>query len=182
MNIRPDAWRRAFRSPQVIVSILALLAALAAVFVAQPEPVELEHFELPVIEPRQLEQEELRIVIYDRFNLQVPLRQTLAVPGDEAGRAEVITEAVRERMQGENGSWPQELGLPVVFVTDLGSGQAAVLDFRVPEAFEMDEAALDRVRRSLTETLEEAGLASVVLLWNGERLTPTLPAAADDAD
>ncbi len=182
MNIRPDAWRRAFRSPQVLVSILALVAALAAVIVARPEPVEVEHFELPVIEPRQLRQEEFRVVIYDQFNLEVPLRQTLEVPADDAGRAEVITEAVRERMQGENGSWPQELGLPVVFVTEFEGERTAVLDFRVPESFEMAEAAFSRVRRSLTETLTEAGLDSVVLLWNGERLPPPAPAPADIAD
>lgn len=182
MNIRPDAWRRAFRSPQVIVSILALLAALAAVFVARPEPIEVTHFELPVIEPRQLGQEEFRVVIYDRFNLEVPLRQTLEVPADAAGRAEVITEAVRERMQGENGSWPEELGSPVVFVTGSAGDQTAVLDFRVPAGFEPEEAALDRIRRSLTVTLGEAGLQDVVLLWNGERIMPAPPAAADDTD
>lgn len=182
MNIRPDAWQRAFRSPQVIVSILALVAALAAVMVAQPEPVAVEHFELPAVEPRQLEQEEVRIITYDQFNLEVPLRQMLEVPRDEAGRAEVITEAVRDRLQGENGSWPQELGLPVVFVTDVAGDRTAVLDFRVPEGFELAEAALDRVRRSLVETLGEAGLDSVVLLWNGERIAPTPPAVTEADD
>ena len=179
MNIRPDAWRRAFRSPQVIVSILALLAAIAAVLVAQPERVTVEPFELPVVEPRVLEQEEIRIITYDRFNLEVPQRQTVEVPADPAGRAEAITEAVRAQLQGENGSWPQELDLPVVFVIETSAGQTAVLDFRAPAGFELREAALDRVRRSLEATFIEAGLDSMLLLWNGERLllAPQQPAA-----
>lgn len=183
MNIRPDAWRRALRSPQVIISVLTLIAALVAVMVTRPDPVTAEPFELPVIEPRPVQQEEVRIITYDRFNLQVPLRQTLEVPGDAAGRAEAITRAVMERFQeGSDEAWPAELDMPVVFVLEQDDGLTAVVDFQTGEGTEVAEAARDRIRRSLSQTLTEAGMDSVVMLWNGERLLQQPAPETEDPD
>ncbi len=182
MNIRPDAWRRAFRSPQVILSLLALVGALLAVFVARPDRITVEPFELPVVEETSLTREEVRIITFDRFNLEIPLLMSLEVPGHAAGRVAVIVEAVRNQLQGQNGAWPEALPLPVVFVPELDQGQTAVLDFR-PESSEMqlDEVAFSRLRRSLEATLHEAGMEQVVLLMHGQPPQP-VAAGTDQAD
>lgn len=179
MNIRPDAWRRALRSPQVIISVLALLAALVAVFLARPEPITPEPFELPAVQPSELSEEEIRLVTYDRFNLEIPVRATLSVPSDAAGRAEAIVAAVKDLMS-ESGSWPDLLPLPVVFAEVLNGQRTVVADFRVGQDTEPDPADLTRVARSITGTLRDAGADQVVILVGGQTWRP--PPDQDDAD
>ena len=175
MNIRPDAWRRAFRSPQVAVSVLALLAALVAVFMARPDRIVAEPFELPVVQSLELQEEEFRLISYDRFNLEIPVRETVAVPADAAGRIEAIVSALRARMTGESGSWPAALPLPVVFATELDGKLTAVLDFRIPQDLLLEPDDLERIARSVRETLQEAGLTEVVVLQNGLRYRASVP-------
>ncbi len=177
MNIRPDAWRRALRSPQVIISVLALVAALVAVFLARPEAVEAEPFELPAVQPRELHEEEVRLVTYDRFNLEIPVRELLQVPADAAGRTEAIVAAVKDLMS-ENGAWPETLPLPVVFAETLSGQLTAVADFRLAGGESPEPAELARVARSVTETLLDAGIGQVVILVDGQAWRP--PPDQDD--
>lgn len=169
MNIRPDAWRRAFASPQVILSLLALVLAIVAVFLTRPRPIEAEPFELPAVEVADLAEEEVRLITFDRFNLEVPLRKTLELPEDASGRVAVIVEAVRDQLRGENGAWPAELPSPVVFVAELDGQDTAVLNFPVSqESVQLGADGFSRLSRSLEATLAGEGLERVVLLLDGQ--------------
>ncbi len=180
MNVRPDAFRRALRSPQVILSIFALLGAIIAVLLVRPAPVTVEPFELPEIEEQQLMTEEVRLITFDRFNLEIPMRQTLAVPADRTGRARAIVAAVREQLIGESGSWPADLPQPAVFVTDQAGAEVVVVDLAVSETAGFAAGDLERLQLSLQRTLSEAGYAQVVLLTDGEeQLNPPAPAQPD---
>lgn len=181
MNIRPDAFRRAFRSPPVILALLALLGAVTAVLIVRPEEVTARPFELPAIEEQVLNEEEVRLITFDRFNLEIPLRQTLALPPDEPGRIRVITAAVREQLSGEGGAWPAALPLPLIYLVDSSGEQLVVVDLAVSAAGEFPVADQLRVRTSLERTLNEAGFERVVLLQDGEE-TPPEQGISEEAD
>ena len=179
MNVRPNAWRRAFASPQVILSLLALLGAVVAVFLSRPKPVEVPPFELPVSETIPTTSTEVRVITFDRFNLEIPLLVTLDMPESVQGRIAVLVDAVREQLEGENGAWPDWLPEPVVFVTELSGQRTVVLDFPVdPSEARFETEAFGRLRRSLEATLAGDGHSTVVLLIGG--LPPQLPVTQPD--
>jgi|GEM_PF-3369665 len=168
MNVRPDAWRKAFRSPQVILSLLALAGAIVAVLLTRPEPVTADPFELPAVPEQTVTAEEVRIITYDRFNLEVPVRLEVNLPAGTAGQIRALLAAVQGQLSGENGAWPADLPLPVVFLTSIDGEQVVVLDLKAGDAQELTAEQLLRIRMSIEHTLREAGFGRVVLLVDGE--------------
>src|SRR5690625_4840142 len=174
MGMRRSPWFKALRSRQVIAAILALIGAVVAVLVVRPAPIEPEPFELPELDPVELETQEFRVVTYDRFNLEVPLRLELEVPADEAGRARVLISALQRQLADDLEAWPDGLGMPAIFV--LGEpDEGLVIDFHAaPPGFANSDGAA-RLARSVTGTLREAGFSQVRILFGG--LEPGLQAS-----
>ena len=167
MGMRRSPWFKALRSRQVIAAILALIGAVVAVLVVRPAPIEPEPFELPELDPVELETQEFRVITYDRFNLEVPLRLELEVPADEAGRTRALLAALREQFSDDLEAWPESLDPPAVFILPAADGRA-VLDFTTAEDGFSGTDGARRLARSISATLEEAGFSRVNVLFAGE--------------
>lgn len=173
-------WLKAFRSKQVVAALLALLGAVVAVILVRPVPVEPEPFELPALEPHEEEVMEFRVVTYDRFNLEIPVRLELEVPEDGAGRVRALVAAVRGQLRNDLDAWPDRLELPAIFLLP-GTDRRVVLDFSsAGEGFAGSDGA-DRLARSVAATLREAGFTPVAVLFAGTETTAD-PATAGAPD
>lgn len=142
--------------------LVLILAVLAIWFTRSPSP-EPRQFSLPVTSEPELTAEEVRLVAFDRFDLEIPVRVTVDVPEDDAGRYRAIIAELQQLVREQEG-WPEGLPLPEVYEV---RGNV-VLDFHPPEGFSVDEDTERRLRQSLEATLVAAGAGSVSFLLSGE--------------
>ena len=154
-------------SPQVIMSLVVLLAAIGAFMLTRTPPPEVTEFELPMIEQAQHVTEEVRLITYDQFGLEVPVRVSLEVPTTDVGRLGAIVDALVLRL-GEQGDWPAGLETPTVHLVESTAGSTAVLDLAPPAGLGLDPETEERLYRAFEETLLASGVRNMRFLLNGE--------------
>ena len=112
----------------------------------------------------------------------------MKLPKDEAKRIKAILQALRERMllntslnsgidpnlvgnvNGTNQSfWPEALGIPEVFLSDLGSGKdTVILDFPLEGDVQVNIHQEEALRASILETLNRNNINNNLWLINSE--------------
>lgn len=162
-----SVWGRAMRSPQFLLALLVLILAMVAIIATTEDPPEIIEYALPVIEEETLLPEEVRLVTFDQFSLEIPLRVSVEVPRNPTGRLRVIVGALVATLDLQ-GIWPAGLELPDVFLVDMDGSATAVLDFRPPEDLDFSQEAERRLLRSIEETMLAAGADTVRFLRQGE--------------
>lgn len=153
-----------WRSPQVLLPALALLAASA--YLLRSGPPELP----PPPELRAAVDEEvvelLEVVVY-RVDDQLarPIVREIAGADDPGLRMQRIVDEVRTVMV-EAGVWPQELPAPRAFMLEVEREMVVVLD--MPEHDARLDVALERgIVDSLERTLLEQGVERIAYLRGG---------------
>lgn len=162
----PNALSR-YASPQVLLALLALIAALIYALssrAAQPAPPVLLQ---EVAEERELERRSVVLYVVQGELVQPIAREVETIVDDAGADLEVLIAALRLELL-ERGVWPEALPTPTVFVVELERRPNVVLDLPadvLPSMSVRDEAT---ILTSLERTLLETGVERVAFVRDGE--------------
>lgn len=163
---------RALLTPQVLVSALLLVGALA--LLAGVDVLELP--EPPSVELLSAEQTltpvEVRLVLVDLNGLEWQRSERVAVPDSVPGRLQAVLAALRGALL-EEGVWPSGLPAPTVFLETFDRSAVAILDLHPGEDVAVTVVQETALVRALTATAQLNGADEVRFLRDG-RATATL--------
>jgi hypothetical protein len=158
----------ALARPQVITAFLLLLGAAALFFIPSgPATSESQEFVLPEVTPAGSTTAEIRLVTYDRFDLETSTSRTLDVPTGPALRLAAVLQELQATLQAD-GIWPAGLPAPLVFVETLNRQRTAILDFQPPADLLLPVSHELRLLQSIEATVLANGLDSVHFLLHGQ--------------
>ena len=164
----PNLWRRV-ATPYLLAVTLVFLAS--AVFflvghgprVGAPAPVDIK----PPEQSSATQSQEVRLVLVDSGGLARPHFETLDLPQDPAGRLEVILGALRKAM-GQDGSWPQNLATPDVYVQQANRKEVAVVDMHETAPVAVGVSQELQLLHSIQQTVLGNGADEVRFLKGGQ--------------
>lgn len=162
---------RAFGTPQVLIGVLLVIAAvassLAPSYGVAPAPT------IALGSPDSaLAEVDVRLVIHDSAGLERSVLARLPVPEGASQRLATILAALRDELV-ISGTWPAALPAARVFVESFDRRTVAVID--MPRtAVGVSVAQELAILRSLTATAEANGAATVRFLRGGEPTTMLL--------
>ncbi len=152
-------------APQVLVPLLALLAAGLFALRAGPPPVAPPP-ELASTAPPDEEVERREVVLYlVDDELARPVVRQVAGSDDPSLRLQALVDELRAVLV-EEGAWPEALPSPRVFAFEVERAAAAVLDLPAHD-LALDVGAERRIVASLQRTLLEAGVERAAFLRDG---------------
>ena len=174
------AGRIAWRSPQVLIPALAVLAAavwaLQASPPALPDPPELH---LGGAEAEAPAEREAVLYLVDG-DLARPQVRTVPDAPDPSARAQAVVDALAASLR-EVGDWPDSLPAPRVFAFEHERASVVALDLPAHEV-RLDVAAERRIVASFERTLLEDGHDRLVFLRDGAAEGPWLGRLAVPSD
>ncbi len=164
---QPSVWRR-LATPYLAIAVLAFLGS--AVFflvghgpqVSRPASVDIK----PPQANARTHSREVRLVLVDAGGLARPHFETLELPDDPAAQLETILGALRSSM-GKDGSWPQNLATPQVFVQQANRQEIAVVDMVETAPVAVGVSQELQLLHSIRQTVLANGADEVRFLRNG---------------
>ncbi len=161
MNWLRTHWRVVLRGP-VLVGLAVFLFGLFTLlrsFVQTTPPLTTVELDLPTVTTTA---QDIELTLYEDHVVKRPLRVTLELPTDPAGRYRVILAAVQSNL----GVWPQALPLPEVFLLEENNSRNVTLHFRFEESIAVSVIEEVRLYNSIIATLQANGANQVHLLVN----------------
>lgn len=165
---RGTGWWRRLATPQMLVAVLVFLAS-AGFFLAgrgprvgKPTPVDVK----PPQQSAQTHSQEVRLVLVDSGGLARPHFVTLDLPEDPAAQFEVILGALRKQM-AQDGSWPQNLATPDVYVQQANRTETVVVDMRETAPVAVGVSQELQLLHSIRQTVLGNGADEVRFLRDG---------------
>ncbi len=187
--------RRLVMSALNITALTALLITAAAYVYVQPRlKAAPESYEKTILQDNsadELVESRPWLVVYqlnpspvfsdNQQRLAIDSQQVdLSLPKDEGKKIQAILAALKERMRLQtsvnssvNGMsqsfWPDALGIPEVFLSDLGSGKDTVIfDFPLQEDVQITIHQEEALKASILETMSRNNINNSLWLMNSE--------------
>lgn len=168
----PSWWHRV-ATPFVLAAALVFLASALFYLVghgprmSQPARVDIK----PPERSAATRSQEVRLVLVDASGLARPHFETLDLPQDPAARLETVLGALRGAM-GKDGSWPQNLRTPDVYVQQANRKEVAIVDMHETAPVAVGVSQELQLLHSIRQTVLANGADEVRFLKDG-RPSPT---------
>lgn len=179
---RSPAWWRRVATPYLLAAALVFLAS--GVFfvsgrgprVGKPTAVDIK----PPAANAATHSQEVRLVLVDSGGLARPHFVTLGLPGDPAAQLEDILGALQKAMQ-QDGTWPQNLGTPQVYVQQSNRKEIAVVNMRETGPVAVGVTQELELLHSIQQTALANGADEVRFLRDGQPTATFLGHVAVDS-
>lgn len=167
-----DGPRVRWATPQVLVPLLALLAASIYALRAAPATVAPPPDLAATADPEDATRRREVVLYLVDDGLARPVVREVADPEDVSARLQAVVDGLRQAMS-EEGAWPSRLPAPRAFAFEVERDAVAVLDLPAHEVV-LDVAAERRIVASLQRTLLEQGIERIAFLRDGRAAGPWL--------
>lgn len=110
--------------------------------------------------------QDIRLVVVDNFGLPRRYVVELEVSPKLGKRIEQVMTKLRIEMLA-SGGWPEELGVPKVYLQEIDNQLVAILDFSFIDRVSVDVTREINLYQAIAETVLSNGVNRILLLKNG---------------